>query len=86
MGVKLGLSHRFREFESWDYREEVTGDWGGLHSEEWDYREEVTGDWGGLHSEELGGLDCSQNINWGGQIKQHVYGEGKCLHDSGGKT
>ena len=68
MGVKLGLSHRFREFESWDYREEVTGDWGGLHSEE------------------LGGLDCSQNINWGGQIKQHVYGEGKCLHDSGGKT
>ena len=27
MGVKLGLSHWFREFENWDYREEVTGDW-----------------------------------------------------------
>jgi len=29
MGVKLGHSHRFRELESWAYREEVTGDWGG---------------------------------------------------------
>jgi len=27
MGVKLGHSHRFRELESWAYREEVTGDW-----------------------------------------------------------
>jgi len=68
MGVKLGLSHWFREFENWDYREEVTGDWGGLHSEE------------------LRGLDCSQNVNWDGQIKQHVYLEGKCLHGLGRDT
>jgi len=68
MGVKLGHSHRFRELESWVCREEVTGDWGGLHSEE------------------LRGLDCSQNVNWGGQIEQHVCGEGMCLHGVGGET
>jgi hypothetical protein len=65
MGVKLGLSHRFREFENWDYREEVTGDWGELHSEE---------------------LRGFENVNWGGQIKQHVYGEGKCLNGLSGET
>ena len=58
MGVKLGHSHRFRELESWAYREEVTGDWGG-----------------GLHSDELRGLDCSQIINWGGQMSSMCVGK-----------